>query len=128
ASLVDPENVLEVGTAFGLGSAALLQGAPRLRKLISLDLGVFTKEYEIVDEAKGAGWPVLSSYKERELPADGRNIEFARKALAPLAARRGNGTEVRLFQVNTQPPGSDNFDALVRVPRWFKHEPLVKEL
>lgn len=125
AALSDAEVILEVGTAFGLGSAALLQGAPRARRLISLDLGVFTRQYEIV---VASGWQHLGGYRERELLADGRNVDFAREALGRLLQRLGRKVDLHLFQVNTQPAGSDNYDALVRVPRWSEVPEVVREI
>jgi len=128
ARLLNPTHVLEIGTAFGLGSAAIIQGAPGLRKLISLDLGVFTRQYKIVEESHGAGWPVMERYRQEELVSDGQNIEFARGALERLAHRIRPEAEIRLYRVNTQPEGSDNFDARIDVPRWFEVPELVTEL
>jgi predicted O-methyltransferase YrrM len=128
ARLLNPVHVLEIGTAFGLGSAAFLLGSPGLRKLTSLDLGVFTKQYEIVEQSAGAGWPVMERYKEEQLVSDGRNIDFAREALGRLAARTRPEAQVRIYRVNTQPSGSDNFDVNVDVPRWFEVPELVAEL
>ena len=128
ARLLDPAHVLEIGTAFGLGGAAFILGSRGLRRLTSLDLGVFTKQYEIVGESAGAGWPVMQRYKEEQLVSDGRNIEFAREALGRLAARARPEAQVRIYRVNTQPSGSDNFDVKVDVPRWFDVPELVREL
>jgi predicted O-methyltransferase YrrM len=126
--LVDPVNILEIGTAFGMGGASFIQGAPRLRKLISLDLGVFNRQYEIVEQAEGAGWPVMNRYKKEELVSDGRNIEFARQALESLIRKTGSEARLSLYRVNTQPEGSDNFDVKVAVPRWSEVPALVREL
>jgi hypothetical protein len=128
ARLLNPVHVLEIGTAFGLGSAAFMLGAPGLRKVISLDLGVFTRQYEIVEQSGGLGWPVMERYKEEQLISDGRNLEFAREALGRLAARVRPAAEIRLHRVNTQPEGTDNFDARIDVPRWFDVPKLVAEL
>jgi predicted O-methyltransferase YrrM len=128
AQALNPSRILEVGTAFGMSGAAFIQAAPGLRTFISLDLGVFSAEYDIVEQAGGAGWAVMKRYQTEELKADGRNIAFARDVLARLAARLGRQTELALFQVNTQPHGSDNFDAIVRVPHWRAVSELVREL
>ena len=128
ARLENPTHVLEIGTAFGLGSAALMQGAVGLRKVISLDLGVFTRQYKIVEESHGAGWPVMERYRQEELVSDGQNIEFARGALERLARRMRPEAQILLYRVNTQPEGSDNFDARIAVPRWFEVPELVNEL
>ena len=126
--LVDPVNILEIGTAFGMGGAAFIQGAPNLRKLISLDLGVFSRQYEIVEQAEGAGWPVMTRYQKEELISDGRNIDFARQALEGLIRKTGSRAQISLYRVNTQPEGSDNFDIKVAVPRWSEVPELVREL
>jgi predicted O-methyltransferase YrrM len=128
ARLFDPVHVLEIGTAFGLGSAAFIQGAPGLRKLISLDLGVFSRQYEIVEQSSGLGWPVMERYKEEELVSDGRNIDFAREALGRLTGRMRPEARIRLYRVNTQPHGTDNFDARIDVPRWFEVPELIADL
>jgi predicted O-methyltransferase YrrM len=128
ARLVDPVNILEIGTAFGMGGAAFIQGAPNLRKLISLDLGVFNRQYEIVEQAEGAGWPVMNRYQKEELVSDGRNIDFARHALEGLIKKTGSRAQLSLYRVNTQPEGSDNFDIKVAVPRWSEVKELVREL
>jgi hypothetical protein len=125
---LDPSRILEVGTAFGLSGAAFLQAAPGLRTFISLDLGVFSAEYDIVEQAGGAGWAVMKRYQTEELKADGKNIAFARDVLGRLAGKLGRQTEIALFQVNTQPHGSDNFDAIVQVPHWRQVSELVREL
>jgi len=125
---LNPARILEVGTAFGLSGAAFIQGAPGLRKLISLDLGVFSAEYDIVEQAGGAGWAVMKRYQTEELKADGKNIAFAREVLSRLAGKLGRQTELALFQVNTQPHGSDNFDAIVQVSHWRQVPELVREL
>lgn len=126
--LVDPVNVLEIGTAFGMGGATFIQAAPKLRKLISLDLGVFSQQYEIVEKAEGAGWPVMNRYQKEELISDGRNIDFARQALDALIRKLGSPAQISLYRVNTQPEGSDNFDIKVAVPRWSEVKELVREL
>ena len=125
---LNPSRILEVGTAFGMSGAAFIQAAPDLRTFISLDLGVFSAEYEIVEQAGGAGWAVMKRYQTEELKADGKNIAFARDVLGRLAGKLGRRTELALFQVNTQPHGSDNFDALVQVPHWRTVPALVREL
>ena len=125
---LNPSRILEVGTAFGLSGAAFLQAAPGLRTFISLDLGVFSAEYEIVEQAGGAGWAVMKRYQTEELKADGKNIAFARDVLGRLVGKLGRRTELALFQVNTQPHGSDNFGALVHVPHWRAVPELVREL
>jgi len=126
--LLDPTRILEVGTAFGMSAATFLQAAPNLRSLVSLDLGVFTTEYDLVAQDPEAGWSTLDQYKTRELPADGRNIAFAREVLKGVAEKLASPATVSLFQVNTQPQGSDNFDAVIKVPRWTEVAPLVAEL
>jgi predicted O-methyltransferase YrrM len=128
ARLVDARNILEIGTAFGLGSASFILGSRRLQKLISLDLGVFTKQYEIVEESGGAGWQTMNRYQQEELVSDGRNIDFAREALGRLVREKQRPAALSFYRVNTQPEGSDNFDAVIHVPRWFEVPELVKEL
>lgn len=124
--VVDPVRILEIGTAFGLSGATFILGAPRLRKLISLDLGVFSAQYDAVE--RSGNWDVMKRYRTEELKADGGNIAFAREALRALAARVDAPVELSLHQVNTQPAGTDNFDVVADVPRWFEVPELVSEL
>jgi predicted O-methyltransferase YrrM len=128
AGLESPRHVLEIGTAFGMGGAAIIEGAPQLERLVSLDLGVFTTQYQVVEEAAGAGWTVMERYRQEELPADGRNIAFAREVLGRLVEKRRPGARLAFYQVNTQPEGTDNFDAVIHVPRWSEVDGLVREL
>jgi hypothetical protein len=127
ARVLDPEHILEIGTGFGLGAAAFIQGAPRLRRLTSLDLGIFAREHEIV-AAGDSDWAALGEYRDRTLEADGRNIALARRALDNLVRRLGRPTEVALWQVNTQPSATDNFGVLSDVARWFELPELVTTL
>ena len=124
--VVDPVRILEIGTAFGLSGATFILGAPRLRKLISLDLGVFGAQYDAVD--RSGNWEVLKRYRTEKIDADGGNIAFAREALRAVAARVNAPVELSLHQVNTQPVGTDNFDVVADVPRWFEVPELVSEL
>jgi predicted O-methyltransferase YrrM len=124
--VVDPVRILEIGTAFGLSGAAFILGAPRLRKLISLDLGVFGAQYDAVE--RSGKWDIMERYRTEEIKADGGNISFAREALRALAARTDAAVEISLHQVNTQPVGTDNFDVVANVPRWFEVPELLSEL
>lgn len=124
--VLDPVRVFEIGTAFGLSGATFILGAPRLRKLISLDLGVFSAQYDAVEHS--GNWDVLKRYRTEKIKADGGNIAFAREALRALAAKVDAPVELSLHQVNTQPVGTDNFDVVADVPRWFEVPELVSEL
>lgn len=126
ARLVNPNHILEIGTAFGLSGASLIQGASHLKKFISLDLGVFSRQYELVEQNKN--WTVLQRFQAQEFMADGRNIKFAQQALENLVQKIGSQAQLSFYQVNTQPEGSDNFDIATTVPHWFGVEQLVKEL
>jgi hypothetical protein len=128
ARLVNPSNILEIGTGFGLSGAAFVQGAPNLRKFISLDLGVLSKQYDVAEQGQDPEWELVKQPKEQDLIADGRNIDFARKTLERMVQEIGSQAKLRFYQVNTQPIGSDNFDWSVSVPRWSEVEELVNEL
>jgi predicted O-methyltransferase YrrM len=127
ARLANPRRVLEIGTGFGLSGAAFILGAPSLGQFISLDLGVFTAQYEIV-RCHPDGWAVMQGYRSEDLKADGRNIAFAREVLGRLVQRLRSRAQLSFFQVNTQPEGTDNFDVRVSVPRWSEVKELVADL
>jgi protein-L-isoaspartate O-methyltransferase len=103
-----PRNVLEIGTAFGMGTATLLKSMTDRDLLVSLDLGVYGAKL---------GWPE-------------DNIEFARSRLSKWCERRHLPSErIRLYRANTQPPGKGDNDGLgVDVSHWSRNPELVRLL
>jgi predicted O-methyltransferase YrrM len=101
-----PSKVFEVGTAFGMGTAALLKACQRLDLLVSVDLGIYGYQFaEALD-----------------------NIEFVQSRVHDWCKRNNiPSSRVKLYKVNTQPyPYGDNENLGTAVPRWSEVPEIVR--
>jgi len=103
-----PENILEIGTGFGFSTIALAKGAKDFLKLfVSLDIGIWSKEY---------GWQI-------------DHLDYVERGIRKFKEEEGLDFDFRLFRVNTQPPPyTDDKNQPIECVRWTECQELIKIL
>lgn len=108
AASVNPKRVVEIGTAFGMGSAAIIKACQNIELFLTMDLGVFGEVLKM---------------------QGGDNVGFAAQKIHNWAFKQGlDCHQFNFFKVNTQPVGTDNEGCSCLSPYWRNVPELVSLL